>query len=126
MDRKKQLTKLEESMNLEPLLIAPFDAELFGHWWFEGPMFLSQLFIKSTKEGIKLITLKESLKINNKLQLCNPSPSSWGQGGFHNYWLNESNAWIVHEWTKAAREMIDICSKAVSYTHLTLPTICSV
>ncbi len=22
------------------LVLAPFDAELFGHWWFEGPTFL--------------------------------------------------------------------------------------
>ena len=48
-----------------------------------------------------------------QLQLCNPSPSSWGQGGFHNYWLNESNAWIVHEWSKAGREMVNICSKGL-------------
>ncbi|MBW3042294.1 glycoside hydrolase family 57 protein [Prochlorococcus marinus] len=112
-DRKRQLIKLEKSMIIEPLLIAPFDAELFGHWWFEGPQFLSQLFIKSKKEGINLITLKESLQINNQLQLCNPSPSSWGQGGFHNYWLNDSNAWIVHEWSKAGREMVNICSKGI-------------
>ena len=112
-ERKKQLIKLEKSMNIEPLLIAPFDAELFGHWWFEGPQFLSQIFINSKKEGIKLITLKESLQLKSKIQLCNPSPSSWGQGGFHNYWLNESNAWIVHQWSKAGREMINICSKGI-------------
>ena len=112
-ERKKQLIKLEESMKIEPLLIAPFDAELFGHWWFEGPQFLSQLFIKSKEEGIKLITLKEALQSKPKLQLCNPSPSSWGQGGFHNYWLNESNAWIVHQLSKAGREMVNICTKGM-------------
>ena len=112
-ERKKQLIKLEKSMQIEPLLIAPFDAELFGHWWFEGPKFLSHLFIKSKKEGIKLITLKESLKLTPKIQLCNPSPSSWGQGGFHNYWLNKSNAWIVNEWSKAGRAMVSICSDSL-------------
>ncbi len=112
-ERRKQLIKLEQSMKIEPLLIAPFDAELFGHWWFEGPNFLSQLFIKSKKEGVKLITLKEYLQIKPKVQLCNPSPSSWGQGGFHDYWLNDSNAWIVHEWSKAGREMVSICSKGL-------------
>ena len=112
-ERKKQLIKLEKSMGIEPLLIAPFDAELFGHWWFEGPQFISQLFLKAKKEGIKLITLKDVLQLNNQIQLCNPSPSSWGQGGFHNYWLNESNAWIIHEWSKAGREMVRICSKGV-------------
>ncbi len=111
-ERKKQLIKLEKSMQIEPLLIAPFDAELFGHWWFEGPKFLCNLFIKSKKEGIKLITLREALKLSPQIQLCNPSPSSWGQGGFHNYWLNDSNAWIVHEWSKAGRAMVFICSES--------------
>ena len=115
-DRKKQLKKLSDSMEIEPLLIAPFDAELFGHWWFEGPKFLSQLFVESEKEGINLITLKGALRSRPQIQLCNPSPSSWGQGGFHNYWLNESNAWIVHEWSKASREMIRICSKGIQKT----------
>ena len=100
-------------MKIEPLLIAPFDAELFGHWWFEGPKFISQLFIKSKKAGIKLITLKEALQKKSEIQLCNPSPSSWGQGGFHNYWLNDSNSWIVNEWSKAGREMINISSKGL-------------
>ncbi len=109
-DRKKQLIKLEKSMQIEPLLIAPFDAELFGHWWFEGPKFLSHLFVTSKKEGIKLITLKDALQSNPQIQLCNPSPSSWGQGGFHDYWLNNTNAWVVHEWSKAGREMVRICS----------------
>tara|TARA_B100000579_G_scaffold270424_1_gene223337 strand:- start:1176 stop:2741 length:1566 start_codon:yes stop_codon:yes gene_type:complete len=112
-ERKKQLVKLEQSISIDPLLIAPFDAELFGHWWFEGPQFLSQLFLKSKNEGIKLITLKEALQSKSQIQLCNPSPSSWGQGGFHNYWLNESNAWIVHQLSKAGREMISICSKGI-------------
>ncbi len=112
-DRKKQLIRLEKSMKIEPLLIAPFDAELFGHWWFEGPKFISQIFIKSKKEGINLVTLKESLQMKQKIQLCNPSPSSWGQGGFHNYWLNESNSWIISEWSKAGREMINICSQGL-------------
>ena len=112
-ERKKQLIKLSDSMEVEPILIAPFDAELFGHWWFEGPQFLSHIFIESKKESIKLITLREALQSISKVQLCNPSPSSWGQGGFHNYWLNESNAWIVHEWSKASREMVSICSKGL-------------
>ena len=110
LDRKSQFDKLGKAIEIKPLLIAPFDAELFGHWWFEGPSFLSQLFIHAEKQGINFVTLKEVLQNNPQIQLCNPSPSSWGQGGFHNYWLNESNAWIVHEWSKAGREMVHICS----------------
>ena len=26
--------------DFDPIVVVPFDAELFGHWWFEGPRFL--------------------------------------------------------------------------------------
>ncbi len=111
--RRKQLAKLIKSIDITPLLIAPFDAELFGHWWFEGPSFLSELFVQSKKEGINFVTLREVLQAKPQIQLCQPSPSSWGQGGFHNYWLNDSNAWVVNEWSKAGREMVSICSNGL-------------
>ena len=28
------------AMDFDSLIVSPFDAELFGHWWFEGPRFL--------------------------------------------------------------------------------------
>ena len=112
--RKKQLEDLYKTMKIEPLLVAPFDAELFGHWWFEGPNFLSELFIQSKNENIKFTRLKDELSKCPNLQLCDPSPSSWGQGGYHNYWLNETNSWIVPEWNKASRAMISRCSIGVS------------
>ena len=98
-------------MDIKPLLVAPFDAELFGHWWFEGPSFLAELFQQSNKERIVFTRLKDVLVKTPNLQLCDPCPSSWGQGGYHNYWLNEKNAWIVPEITKAGSFFIELCSK---------------
>ncbi len=104
--RKAQLEKLEKQMQVKPLLIAPFDAELFGHWWFEGPSFLAELFAQAAKEKIQFTRLKDFLTCNPQLQLCEPCPSSWGQGGYHDYWSNESNSWIIPEWNKAANAFI--------------------
>ncbi len=109
-DRKAQLDQLESSMNASPLLVAPFDAELFGHWWYEGPSFLSELFRQSAMENVSFTRLVDVLSGSPKIQLCEPSPSSWGQGGFHNYWLNEANSWIVPEWNRSAKAMIECCS----------------
>ena len=61
-------------------MVAPFDAELFGHWWYEGPIFIENILIKSSKYSIKLTNLKEFLLQKPNLQICDPSPSSWGQG----------------------------------------------
>jgi len=47
-----------------PILTAPFDAELFGHWWFEGPEWLKQVAIEFSKpeSQVQLISCPEYLK----------------------------------------------------------------
>ena len=109
--RSEQLKKLITSYSFKPILIAPFDAELFGHWWYEGPLFIKNIFNESAKYKIKLTHLKEILSKQPIVQRCEPSPSSWGQGGYHNYWLNDKNAWIVPEITKAGATFIEINSR---------------
>jgi len=111
--RSKQLKKLSIDYKFNPILIAPFDAELFGHWWYEGPIFLKYIFKNSKKHSIKLTHLREILSLSPQIQVCDPSPSSWGQGGFHNYWLNDTNAWIVPEITKAGSTFIEVNSRNV-------------
>jgi 1,4-alpha-glucan branching enzyme len=104
--RARELESLAVSMDRTPLLVAPFDAELFGHWWFEGPQFLAALFRQANASGVQLVTLREVLSTGGPLQVCRPSPSSWGQGGYHDYWLNDTNAWVVAEWQRASAAMV--------------------
>ena len=112
--RRRQLDGLANSMEISPLLVAPFDAELFGHWWFEGPRFLSELFHQGPAEGVQFTRLRDVLSAAGQLQLCDPCPSSWGQGGYHNYWLNDTNAWVVAEWGRAGDAMVRRCSRGVA------------
>ena len=111
--RRQQLHRLQREMGTTPLLVAPFDAELFGHWWFEGPSFLGELFRQGPAEGMRFTRLRDVLNNQPTLQLCDPCPSSWGQGGYHNYWLNDTNAWIVPEWERAGAAMVQRCSRGV-------------
>ena len=104
--RARELESLAASMDRPPLLVAPFDAELFGHWWFEGPQFLGALFRQASASGVQLVTLRDVLSTGGSLQVCRPSPSSWGQGGYHDYWLNDTNAWVVAEWQRASAAMV--------------------
>jgi 1,4-alpha-glucan branching enzyme len=112
--RARHLAELGRAMDREPLLVAPFDAELFGHWWFEGPRFLGSIFDQAQAQGVTLVTLRESLSQGQALQLCQPSPSSWGQGGYHNYWLNDSNAWVIPQWHRASRAMVQRVNRGVA------------
>ncbi len=45
MRAQEQMRHLRENMNIPPIVVSPFDAELFGHWWFEGPEWL-EVFIR--------------------------------------------------------------------------------
>jgi 1,4-alpha-glucan branching enzyme len=111
--RVEQLHGLTGSIERPPLLVAPFDAELFGHWWFEGPRFLGELFRQGPAHDLRFTHLREVLAEGLPLQVCQPSPSSWGQGGYHDYWLNDSNAWVVPEWQRASRAMVRRVNRGV-------------
>jgi len=41
-------------------------------------------------------------------KVCRPSQSSWGYKGFHEYWLNETNAWIYPHLHKGTERMIEL------------------
>jgi len=76
------------------ILVAPFDAELFGHWWFEGPEFLEQVIEKlSNSEDIGLCTAGEYYDIKKPSRIISLPEGSWGEGGYHYIWLNEWNNW---------------------------------
>ncbi|MCT0217807.1 DUF1957 domain-containing protein [Synechococcus sp. CS-1329] len=104
--RSQELEVLAAAMARPPLLVAPFDAELFGHWWYEGPLFLAELFRQGPSAGVEFSSLRRVLERGDPLQVCRPSPSSWGQGGYHHYWLHQSNAWVVPEWHRASAAMV--------------------
>ena len=39
------------------VIVAPYDAELFGHWWYEGPAFLDRVVRKvAGRRGLQLAT----------------------------------------------------------------------
>ena len=78
------------------LCVAPYDAELFGHWWFEGPEFLDELVRRSTSADspLELVTPSEHLALNPGCEIVQPSVSSWGEGGHFGVWLDVRNAWM--------------------------------
>ena len=95
--------------HIEPIVVSPFDAELFGHWWYEGPRFLD-LFIRKAvydQKVYQLTTPSAYLERHDTLQVVNPSPSSWGHKGVWEVWLSEDNAWIYPPLHAAARRMVE-------------------
>jgi 1,4-alpha-glucan branching enzyme len=93
-----------------PVIVAPYDAELFGHWWFEGPQWLEGVLrTLARKPGtVDTVTAGDYLAAHPTLQCATPSPSSWGDGGYNSFWLNPSNDWIYPRLDAAARRMSEL------------------
>lgn len=103
----QQIEKLSGMLNVPPIITAPFDAELFGHWWFEGTDFLFELaqLYHTDPPDFVFITFGDYLRLYPPSQFCNPSASSWGKNGYSEIWLNNTNDWIYPPLHHAGREM---------------------
>ena len=76
------------------ILVAPYDAELFGHWWFEGPQFLKNVLKNlCDDESVGLTFLSEHLDRRQPTQVISIPEGSWGEGNHHYIWLNQQNEW---------------------------------
>jgi 1,4-alpha-glucan branching enzyme len=106
-NRQRQVEFLASTMDRPPLLVAPYDAELFGHWWFEGPQWLNLLIRKLAcdQDTVELITPSDYLDEFPINQESTPSGSSWGFKGYNEVWLNGRNDWVWRHLHKAARRM---------------------
>lgn len=112
-NRQHQIKHLKGVLGVEPIVICPYDAELFGHWWFEGPWFLENLFrqIGTQQSEIALITPPEFMDLHPENQVVRPAASSWGDKGFYEVWLNASNDWIYRHLHIAEKRMQDLCHR---------------
>ncbi|MGD0650713.1 MAG: 1,4-alpha-glucan branching protein domain-containing protein [Verrucomicrobiia bacterium] len=120
-NREKQIEHLFGVLKREPLIISPYDAELYGHWWFEGPEFLNFFMRKVAfdQNVFKLTTPTEYLRMFPTQQIIQPSASSWGNKGYWEVWLEGSNAWIYPHLHVAAERMTELARNYKHGDHLT-------
>ncbi len=82
------------SRAIPPVLCAPYDAELFGHWWFEGPMWLEKVARKLHEcESIATITCSQYLDQYPRAGFIAMPEGSWGAEGGNQVWLNQETSW---------------------------------
>src|SRR6266516_1325087 len=96
------------------VVTAPFDAELFGHWWFEGVDFLANVYRRLATNGVRPVTAREHIASHGRrapaIQL---TAGSWGKDGDFSYWLNDQTSWTWKRlcaledayWTVAAKAL---------------------
>jgi 1,4-alpha-glucan branching enzyme len=113
-NREKQVEWLSGAMDGRPsLIVAPYDAELFGHWWFEGPDWINFLLrkIHYDQQTIKTVTIPEYLDRHPKIQLSQPTLSSWGYKGYCEVWLEGSNDWIYPHLHEDSDKMVELARR---------------
>ncbi|MCK4304237.1 MAG: DUF1957 domain-containing protein, partial [Candidatus Eisenbacteria sp.] len=113
-NREKQIEHLRGLMGRQPIIVSPYDAELFGHWWYEGPIFLDMLLrkIAHDQQTIATTTLSEYRERFPVNQVSQPSFSSWGYKGYAEYWLAGSNDWVYRHLHVAGQRMVDLATMA--------------
>ncbi len=118
--RRRQVEAAAAGMERPPLVVSPYDAELYGHWWFEGPDFLNFLFRKMhfDQDVVKPITPSEYLGRYPELEVCQPPMCTWGAKGYAEVWLNPGNDWIYPHLEVAAERMVELARRFMSPSEL--------
>ncbi|HLG19033.1 MAG TPA: 1,4-alpha-glucan branching protein domain-containing protein, partial [Bdellovibrionota bacterium] len=110
-NRSRQADWLASQISRKPLVVSMYDAELFGHWWFEGPDWLEAVLRKLPTRGISALSPSQYLELYPIGQVAEPAGSSWGEKGYFEVWLNSANDWIQPYLHDCARRMIELSRK---------------
>jgi len=110
VERAKSISKNNNERNV---IVNCYDAELFGHWWFEGPEFLEQVIrkIRYERYPLQTITPREYLEMSDNFKTMDPEISSWGENGYFDPWLNEKNDFIYTVLHELIVKMVKIANR---------------
>ncbi len=122
--RQGQIERLSATMDAPPIIVAPYDAELFGHWWFEGTHWLECVLRLASEntQGVQLTHCGEYLRQQGAPQVATLAASTWGDQGYSSYWINEKNDWIYPLLHKAEQEMEKLAQDVQRLTLTPLQT----
>ena len=98
------------------VVVAPFDTELFGHWWYEGPEFLGNVYrALRDQPDVRAVTASTHLQTFRARTGLRLAAGSWGANGDFSMWLNAETAWtwpriwnLEEQFWTMAREAIEL------------------
>ncbi|MGH7653458.1 MAG: 1,4-alpha-glucan branching protein domain-containing protein, partial [Gemmatimonadaceae bacterium] len=97
------------------VIVAPFDSELFGHWWFEGPDFIGDVY-RSLSGRHDAIPISAGAHVERALAATplDLPAGSWGRDGNFGMWLNEQTAWTWQRLWPLEERFWDIAPTALA------------
>ena len=99
-------------------VIAAFDTELFGHWWYEGPVWLERVLRALPEAGVRVGTLSDAIAdgfVGSPVEL---PPSSWGSGKDWQVWAGEMVADLVQLNSEVVDTALTTVDKALGETDI--------
>ncbi len=101
------------SDDVPPILCSPFDAELFGHWWFEGPLWLEAVarILHDYPIGVELTSCTNYLEQYPRGGWIAMHEGSWGAEGTNQVWLNPETSWTYTHIYPAELHLRDVCTE---------------
>jgi 1,4-alpha-glucan branching enzyme len=95
-----------------PILCSPFDAELFGHWWFEGPLWLEAVArtIHDYPTNLQLTTCSQYLDLYPRAGFIAMHEGSWGAEGTNHVWMNPDTSWTYNHIYPAELYTREVCT----------------
>jgi 1,4-alpha-glucan branching enzyme len=118
---RDQAGRAAQHMPCPSVIVSPYDAELFGHWWFEGPQWLYHVLRGlSGDDALALGTPGEYLAAHPIQQKAVPAPSSWGRNGYHEHWVNPKTEFLWRPLHEAAVRLRHAVTARPSAAHGTL------
>jgi 1,4-alpha-glucan branching enzyme len=103
------LTEFRQQHGRPGMVVAPYDTELIGHWWFEGPEWIYQVLSRFHQHTqVSLSSGAEILAAAAPRAVISLPEGSWGEGGYHWIWLNEMNDWTWRHIYPAEQEMEEL------------------
>jgi len=103
---KSTLARYKGQTDQAGTLVAMYDTELFGHWWWEGPEFLYELARRIHADGdIEMASGTDVVETDPAKHMIHLPEGSWGEGGYHYIWINDGNLWTWEKLYPAERRL---------------------
>ncbi|NBP85095.1 MAG: glycoside hydrolase family 57 protein, partial [Mycobacteriaceae bacterium] len=118
---RRRLIEESERIGRPAHVIAAFDTELFGHWWYEGPSWLERVLTALPEAGVRIGTLGDALSSGLVGTAVDLPASSWGSGKDWQVWSGPKVADLVQLNAEVVETALSTVDKALAQTD-TAPT----
>jgi 1,4-alpha-glucan branching enzyme len=108
---RRRLEALRDRDGVPGLVVAAYDTELFGHWWYEGPQWLGAVLRRLPEAGIRVTTLAGAIEAGHVGAARELPASSWGSGKDWRVWDGEQVADLVADSARVQERLVSIVEK---------------